>query len=58
MPKKPPEIGATIVITKPELDTMLKTLSKQDYQLEGPKAKDFTVILGPIEKLADLPKSA
>ena len=56
MPKKPPDIGATIVISKPELDTILKTLSSQDYQLEGPQVKDFTVILGPIEKLADLPK--
>ena len=56
MPKKPPDIGATIVISKPDLDTVLKTLSSQDYQLEGPQVKDFTVTLGPIEKLADLPK--
>ncbi|MFV1949309.1 MAG: 4Fe-4S dicluster domain-containing protein [Anaerolineales bacterium] len=56
MPKKSPEIGANIAITKPHLDTILTTLSDLDYQLEGPQVQDFTVILGPIENLADLPK--
>lgn len=56
MPKQSPEIGATIVIPKPQFDTILKTLKGQDYQLEGPQVKDHTVILGPIENLADLPK--
>ena len=56
MPNKPPDIGATIAISKPEFNSILKTLSSQDYQLEGPQVKDFTVILGPIEILADLPK--
>jgi sulfhydrogenase subunit beta (sulfur reductase) len=56
MPKNPPEIGATIVISKPELDTILKTLLSQDFALAGPQVKDYTVILGPIESLADLPK--
>ncbi|NQS91428.1 MAG: hypothetical protein HQ574_03380, partial [Chloroflexi bacterium] len=56
MPKHSPEIGATIVIPKPQLDTILKTLKGLDYQLEGPQVKDFTVILGPIENMADLPQ--
>jgi sulfhydrogenase subunit beta (sulfur reductase) len=56
MPNKGPEIGATIAISKPKLDTVLTTLRDLDYQLEGPQVKDFTVVLGPIEKLADLPK--
>ena len=56
MPKKSPEIGVVIAITKPHLDTILTTLSGLGYQLEGPQVQDFTVILGPIENLADLPK--
>ncbi|MEE9599883.1 MAG: 4Fe-4S dicluster domain-containing protein [Anaerolineales bacterium] len=56
MPKKPPETGVTIAITKPELDTIFKTLTALEYTLEGPQVKDFSVILGPIDSLADLPK--
>jgi len=56
MPKKPPETGVTIAITKPELDTIFKTLIALEYTLEGPQVKDFSVILGPIDSLADLPK--
>lgn len=56
MPNKPPEIGAAIVISKPDLDTILKTLLSQGFTLAGPQVKDYTVILGPIESLADLPK--
>ncbi len=56
MPKQSPEIGATIVISKLELDTVLKTLSNLEYALEGPKVKDHTVILGPIQSISDLPK--
>jgi len=55
MPKKSPEIGAIIAITKPHLDTILSTLSGLGYQLEGPQVQDFTVLLGPIENLDDLP---
>jgi ferredoxin len=56
MPKKPPETGVTIAISKSELDTIFKTLTDLEYTLEGPQVKDFSVILGPIESLADLPK--
>jgi len=56
MPKQSPEIGATIVISKLELDTVLKTLSNLEFALEGPKVKDHTVILGPIQSISDLPK--
>ena len=56
MPKRTPEIGTTIVISKPEFDTILKTLIDMEYSLKGPQVKDFTVILGSIESLADLPK--
>jgi formate hydrogenlyase subunit 6/NADH:ubiquinone oxidoreductase subunit I len=56
MPKQTPEIGVTIVVLKPELDTILKSLSNLEYELEGPKVKDHTVILGPIQSISDLPK--
>jgi formate hydrogenlyase subunit 6/NADH:ubiquinone oxidoreductase subunit I len=56
MPNKNPEIGATIIITKPQLETILTNLSNQGYQLEGPQVKDFTVVLGPITSPDDLPR--
>lgn len=56
MPKKYPEIGSNITISKPHLDTIFTTLSGLDYQLEGPQVQDYTVVLGPIENRADLPK--
>jgi len=56
MPKKSPEIESTIVILKPQLDTILTTLNDLDYQVEGPQIKDFSVVLGPIHSLADLPQ--
>jgi formate hydrogenlyase subunit 6/NADH:ubiquinone oxidoreductase subunit I len=56
MPKKGPKIGATIVIPKKQLDTILTTLTSLGYKLEGPTVKDFTVILGPIENISDLPR--
>ena len=56
MPKKSPEIGATIVISKPQLDTIFTALTGLGYQLEGPQIKDFSVVLGPIHSLEDLPK--
>jgi len=56
MPKKSPKIGTNIVIVKDQLNTILTTLIELDYKLEGPKVQDFTVVLGPIEKLSDLPK--
>jgi hypothetical protein len=56
MPKNSPEIGEIIAISKPHLDTILTTLKDHGYQLEGPQVQDFTVVLGPIEKRADLPK--
>ena len=56
MPNKNLELGAKIIIPKSELDTILTTLSKLGYQLEGPQVKDFTVVLGPIEGTADLPQ--
>ena len=56
MPKNTPEIGANITITKPLFDTILTTLIKLGYELEGPRVQDSTVVLGPIKNLADLPK--
>ena len=56
MPKQTLEIGATIVVSKPELDAILLSLSNLEYDLEGPKVKDHTVILGPIDSISDLPK--
>jgi sulfhydrogenase subunit beta (sulfur reductase) len=56
MPKKSPKIGANIIIPKKQLDTILTTLAGMDYQLEGPQVQDFTVVLGPIKNLSDLPK--
>jgi formate hydrogenlyase subunit 6/NADH:ubiquinone oxidoreductase subunit I len=56
MPNKNPEIGATIVINKPNLNNLLKNLLDQGFQLEGPQVKDFTVVLGPISSLDDLPR--
>jgi sulfhydrogenase subunit beta (sulfur reductase) len=55
MPNKSPDIGASIIITKPQFDTILSTLVGLGYQLEGPQVQDFTVVLGPINSLADLP---
>jgi hypothetical protein len=56
MPNKNPEIGATIVITKSQLSTILNNLREQGFQLEGPQVKDFTVVLGPITSPDDLPR--
>jgi formate hydrogenlyase subunit 6/NADH:ubiquinone oxidoreductase subunit I len=56
MPNKNPEIGATIVITKPQLKNILTNLTDQGFQLEGPQVKDFTVVLGPITSPDDLPR--
>ena len=55
MPNKNPEIGATIVLTKPQLKDILINLTDQGFQLEGPQVKDFTVVLGPITSPDDLP---
>ncbi len=56
MPKRSPAIGAISAISKPHLDTIFATLSGLDYQLEGPQVQDYTVVLGPIENRADLPR--
>lgn len=56
MSKQTLEVGATIIISKPELNNLLKNLSDLDYELAGPQVKDHTVVLGPIESLAELPK--
>ena len=56
MSKQILEIGMTILIFKPELNNLFKILAKQDFKVVGPQIKDHTVILGPIERLADLPK--
>jgi formate hydrogenlyase subunit 6/NADH:ubiquinone oxidoreductase subunit I len=51
-----PGIGDAVVISKPELNNLFNILAELEYKLIGPQVKDYTIILGPIDCIADLPK--
>ncbi len=51
-----PEIGSTLAIQKTDFDILLSNLKNNGYELLGPRIKNETLIYGPIDNLADLPK--
>lgn len=49
------DVGVTISIQKPELDTIINTLDAMGYQVIGPRIQDHTLKLGPIAEMSELP---
>lgn len=48
------DVGATIAIQKPELDTIIGKLVSMGYQVIGPRIKDHTMVLDPVQRISDL----
>jgi sulfhydrogenase subunit beta (sulfur reductase) len=51
-----PEVGSTITIHKPLLNTILSRLRENGYQTIGPKIKSDTLVYESIDGIEDLPR--
>ena len=51
-----PELGSTVAIEKPHLDLLLHNLQQGGYTLLGPHVQDDSLVYGPIDSLASLPR--
>jgi ferredoxin len=50
------EIGATLVLDRAGLDSLVSTLSGRGYRTMGPVLRDGAIVNGPITGVADLPE--
>ncbi len=51
-----PEIGRTVSIQKPMLNTILARLNEAGYETIGPRVKNETLVYDKVESLDDLPR--
>jgi formate hydrogenlyase subunit 6/NADH:ubiquinone oxidoreductase subunit I len=50
------DIGTSVSIQKSELDDLFSAVRSLGYLILGPKAKDQTIILGPVNSASELPQ--
>ncbi len=51
-----PEIGSTVSIQKPVLNTLLARLRDEGFETIGPRVKNGTLVYGALESLEELPR--
>ena len=56
MPNQILDVGAKVVIKKPQLNILIDSLQASGYQTIGPRVRDNAVTYAPIETLEDLPR--
>ena len=56
MPNQILDVGAKVVIKKPQLNVLIDSLQASGYQTIGPRVRDNAVTYAPIETLEDLPR--
>jgi ferredoxin len=49
------EVGTRVSIQKSELDDLFKVVKQTGYKVIGPKVKDRTIVLAPLQNASDLP---
>ena len=53
--RRPVKLGDTVVVERPELDTLFDVLRRRGYRVLGPTLRDEAIVYDEIDGVADLP---